>query len=87
MKKTVFALVAAAVVSGAPLAVSGAFAMENELTMLEQAVNKEFVRYGLEGIDMGDLTVNQLAEIRAVVNGSDYSDAEIKQRLETIVTQ
>ena len=87
MKRTAFALVAAALVSGAPLAVGGAFAMENELTMLEQAVNKEFVRYGLEGIDMGDLTVNQLAEIRAVVNGSDFSDAEIKQRLETIVSQ
>ncbi len=85
MKRSLIALstVAALTVTGfAPAAV----AMEQELTMLEAAINSSFSQLGLEDINMGDLTLGQLALIKNVVE-SDDSTTEKRRRIEAILSR
>ena len=84
MKMPLKAILVAALVSASPVAVL-AQDMDNELTMLEQAVHNAFTRYGVSEYKMEDLTLGQLAEIKAIVGSGDYSDGDKKEQIMQVI--
>jgi hypothetical protein len=84
MKTPLKAILVAAAVSAAPF-VAAAQSMDRELTMLEQAVQNAFTRLGVTEYKMEDLTLGQLAEIKAVVGSGDYSPNEKKLQIMQII--
>ena len=78
------AMLVAAAVSVSPFA-AVAQSMDTELTMLEQAVQNAFSRLGVTEYKMEDLTLGQLAEIKAVVGSGDYSEADKKRQIMQII--
>jgi len=87
VNKSLVAILAAGMLSVSPLVISGALAMGNELTMLEDAINRDFAKLGIAKFEMGDLTLSQLAEIKRVLDSNDYSSSERKQQIEVILTR
>jgi hypothetical protein len=89
MKKNMIAMLAATVVVATPMLATGAFAQfaMGELNMLEQAANNHFVRLGISQVNMGDLTLSELAEIKQVLNSNDYNDADKKFQIEKILNR
>ena len=87
MKKTLTVAVASAMLVASPFAATGAFAMGQELTMLEAAIDNQFNALGITDYQMGELTLSQLSLIRAVLGSSDYSQTEKKQQIEQILAQ
>jgi hypothetical protein len=80
--KTILAAMAVA------MAVStGAMAqtMDEPLSMLEVAAQKEFDKIGITGVDPMDLTLNQLSLIKSVMGSSDYNDNEKSKQIMAIV--
>ena len=59
--------------------------MEEGLTMLEQLASKELNEYGVTGVDVMDLTLNQLAQIHAVSTTGDENETQKGQKLKQIV--
>ncbi|MHA3979895.1 hypothetical protein ACW9UR_19650 [Halovulum sp. GXIMD14794] len=64
---------------------TSAFAMGEELSMLELATTNAFQQLNVENVDVMSLTVSQLAQIRGVLE-SDISDNDKKRRIEAIAT-
>jgi hypothetical protein len=80
--KTILAAMAVA------MAVStGAIAqtMDEPLSMLEVAAQKEFDKIGIPGVDPMDLPLNQLSLIKSVMGSSDYPDNEKSKQIMAIV--
>lgn len=61
-----------------------AFSLTDEVDMLEVATQDALQEYNVEDVNVMDLTVGQIAEIRAVVN-SDDPETEKQRRIEAIV--
>jgi hypothetical protein len=85
MKRSILTVCTAAVLAASPLSAVGAFAMDEELTMLEHSVNNEFAMLGITDYTMGELTLGQLAAIKAVTQNGDYSSSEKKNQIEVIL--
>ncbi|MEO0911465.1 MAG: hypothetical protein AAFY59_00525 [Pseudomonadota bacterium] len=85
MKRTFIALSTATVLAAAAFA-PAAVAMDQELSMLEQAVNNQFGQLGIEDVAMGDLTLGQLALVKNVLE-SDDTTANKKRRIEAIISR
>ncbi len=81
MKRTVTAL--ALVASLSAFAAPAAFAMGEELTMLELAVDRVFDKVGVEH-DVSTLTVAELALIKNVVADGGTNE-DVKRRIEAII--
>ncbi len=81
MKRTVTAL--ALIASMSAFAAPAAFAMGEELTMLELAVDRVFDKVGVEAPVTG-LTVAQLALIKSAVAEGGTND-DVKRRIEAII--
>ena len=78
MKHRMYALVTATAVSAAAFAAPG-FAMENELTMLEQAVKNELQALNVQSDDVSYLTLAQVAEVKAVLDSDGTTQAKVQQ--------
>ncbi len=87
MKRTFTAIaLAATLMGGAAFAQDDNGAMMDEgLSMLELAVTNELTRLGIDGVDTMELSLSQLAGIRAAVESSDNNTSDAKQRIMTIV--
>lgn len=83
MKRTIAALTLFA--SAAAMAVP-ASAMEQELSMLEAAVNNSLAGVGVQDVDVMALTVSQLAIIKHVLN-SDDSNSDKARRINAIISR
>lgn len=59
--------------------------MDEGLTMLELAVDKEFSQLGIEGVDPMSLSLNQLSTIKGVIGSSGYNRSEKKSQIEAII--
>ena len=82
MKRTVTAL--ALVASLSAFAAPAAFAMGEELTMLELAVDNAFTQIGIRDVNVSTLTLAELALIKSVLD-SDSDNQEKKSRVEAII--
>lgn len=87
MKRTFTAIaLAATLMGGAAFAQDDNMArMDEGLSMLELAVTNELSRLGIDGVDTMELSLSQLAGIRAAVESSDNNTNDAKQRIMTIV--
>ncbi|MEM8788369.1 MAG: hypothetical protein AAGE76_08905 [Pseudomonadota bacterium] len=83
MKRT---LAAVAVLASAAAFTTPAVAMDQELTMLELAVNNALERIGVLDVDVAALSISQIALINNVLN-SDDSQNEKARRVEVIVAR
>jgi type II secretory pathway predicted ATPase ExeA len=81
MKKSIILL---AVV--ASLGAGAANAANDTLTMLEQSVTADFKRLGIKDVMMGDLTLSQLALIKAIMD-DDESMGGKKTRIEFVINR
>ncbi len=59
--------------------------MDEGLTMLETAVNKEFMQLGITDVDPMSLDLAQLSTIKGVIGRSDYNRNEKKSQIEAII--
>ncbi len=84
MKRTVSALTLVAALSA--FTAPTVNAMGQELTMLELAVNNAMQQIGIQDVDVSDLTLGQLALIKAVLEGDDETGIQ-KRRIENIVSR
>ncbi len=85
MKRNLIALSTAVALSAAAFA-PAAVAMDQELSMLEQAINNSFSQLGIEDVSMGDLTLGQLALVKNVLEGDDTTSNK-KRRIEAIISR
>ncbi|MXU66839.1 hypothetical protein [Oceanomicrobium pacificus] len=83
MTKKLTALATAAALSFSAMMPMAASAMDEELTMLEAAVNNQLEILGIE-TDIMALTVGQLTEIKGVLS-SDDTQTEKKERVMAII--
>ena len=82
MKRTVIAMtVVGSLLSGAVYAQT----MDEGLSMLELAVNKEFNQLGITDVDPMSLDLAQLSTIKGIISSSDYNDSEKKSQIEAII--
>lgn len=83
MKRTFAAItvLASAVAFTAP-----AIAMEQELTMLELAVNNALIGVGVQDVDVMSLSISQLAIIQNIL-AADESDNEKARRIEAVISR
>lgn len=68
-------------------AVAPAVAMDQELNMLMGAVYFDLKRLGVDTDSIENLTLAQLAEIRAVTSGSSMDESTAKTRVENIISK
>ncbi len=57
-----------------------------ELTMLEKTAQDTLMEYNVEGVDVMDLTLAQIAQMRDVAN-SDESGNEKRRKIEAIIEE
>ena len=85
MKRSLLAVCTAAVLAASPFAGS-AFAMDKEQTeRTPSLLPVEFAMLGITDYTMGELTLGQLAAVKAVTQNGDYSTSEKKQQIEVIL--
>lgn len=82
--KQIFA--AATILATSAAMTTPAFAMGEELTMLESAVKNELSQVGIRDVDLMSLTVGQLAVIKNILD-SDDSENEKRQRIEAVLSR
>ncbi len=63
-----------------------AIAMEQELSMLELAVNNALIGVGIQDVDVMTLTISQLAIIQNIL-AADDSDNEKARRIEAVISR
>ncbi len=87
--KTTFAALAVVVsmLGGNARAQDMSMAMDVGLSMLELAAQHELQHYGFGDQNIMDLTLTQIASIKAVTTSADYSDSERKQHIGVILAQ
>ena len=86
MKKFLVAVaLATALSAGAASAQNDTAEMSEGLTMLETGAAKELTRIGITDVDVMDLSLNQLAQIKSVLESGDNTANEMKNRVMTIV--
>jgi hypothetical protein len=83
MKRSVIAMTVVGALLGGGVAY--AQTMEEGLTMLETAVDKEFSNLGIDDVDPMSLSLAQLSTIKGVIGSSDYNNSEKKSQIEAIV--
>ncbi len=76
MTRNILALATAATLALGAAAPS--FAMENEHNMLVGAVYNELTRLGVDTSGINDLTLGQIAQLRAVLSGDSMSEQQQK---------
>ncbi|MEM9127839.1 MAG: hypothetical protein AAGB28_18765 [Pseudomonadota bacterium] len=82
MKRNILAIATvAALASGTAVQ-----AMETEYNMLTGALYNALDQIDADTTKLGDLSLNQIAQIKAVLDGTD-NDAKKKQRIETIMSK
>jgi hypothetical protein len=59
--------------------------MDEGLSMLELAVNKEFSQLGITDVDPMSLDLAQLSTIKGVIGSSGYNRAEKKSQIGAII--
>lgn len=84
MTRILSALILAAVTATAT--VPAAVAMEQEFNMLTGAVYHELSKRGIDTSGINDLTLDQIALIRGVIDSGE-SEGNIKNRIEAIMAQ
>jgi hypothetical protein len=82
MKKT---LAAMAVVIAATTGAALAQTMDEGLSMLEIAAQRELSKIGMGDVDPMSLTLNQLAEIKTITASSDYSVDDKERQIRAIL--
>jgi hypothetical protein len=82
MKRTIIAMTVVGTLLGGTV---HAQTMDEGLTMLETAVNKEFNQLGITGVDPMSLDLAQLSTIKGVIGSSDYNRSEKKSQIEAII--
>jgi hypothetical protein len=86
MKATLTALVlGASLLGGAASAQNASMTMEVALSMLELSAQRELQQYGFGDTDVMDLTLTQLAAIKAATTNNDYSDNDRKRQIGVIL--
>ena len=86
MKKFFVAVaLATALSAGAASAQSDTAEMTEGLTMLETGAAKELTKIGITDADVMDLSLSQLAQIKSVLESSDYNVNEMKNQVMSIV--
>ncbi len=86
MKKFLVAVaLATALSAGAASAQSDTAEMTEGLTMLETGAAKELTKIGITDVDVMDLSLSQLAQIKSVLESSDYNVNEMKNQVMSIV--
>ncbi len=83
MKRSVIAMTVVGALLGGGVAY--AQTMEEGLTMLETAVDKEFSILGIDDVDPMSLSLAQLSTIKGVIGSSGYNNSEKKSQIEAIV--
>ena len=61
-----------------------AFALTDEVDMLEAATQDALQEYNVEGVDVMELTVSQIAQIKSVMESSETT-TEKQRQIEAIV--
>lgn len=84
MKRTLTALTLAASLAAFTAPAVQAQGMGESLTMLELAVESVFTQVGVEGVDVMSLSLAQLAQIKAVLDG-DQDNSTKRSRILAIV--
>lgn len=85
MTRKLIALSTAVAISAASFAPT-AFAMDQELTMLEAAIDGAFVELGIQDVAIGSLTLAQLALVKNVLESEDSTQTK-RNRVEAIVNR
>jgi hypothetical protein len=86
MKATLTALaLAASVLGGTAQAQDTSMTMEVALSMLELSAQRELKQYGYGDTNVMDLTLTQLAGIKAVTTSDDYSASDRKRQIGVIL--
>ncbi len=85
MTRKIIALVTAASISLAAAAPAFAQAMDMGFNMLTGAVFNELQSRGLPTDNVSNLTLNQIGQIRAVLNDDSLSESNQNQRIEAIM--
>jgi hypothetical protein len=86
MKTTLTALaLAASVLGGTAQAQNASMTMEVALSMLELSAQRELQHYGYGSTDVMDLTLSQLAGIKAATSNGDYNEGERKAQIGAIL--
>ncbi|MBA3324852.1 MAG: hypothetical protein H0T41_06155 [Rhodobacteraceae bacterium] len=86
MKKFLVAVaLATALSAGAASAQSDTAEMTEGLTMLETGAAKELTKIRITDVDVMDLSLSQLAQIKSVLESSDYNVNEMKNQVMSIV--
>jgi hypothetical protein len=84
MKKTLTALAVAASLAG-----GAAFAQEAEmdqsLSMLEVAAQRELAKVGITDVDVMTLTLSQLAEIKAITGSTDSNGEDMARAVKQVI--
>jgi len=83
MKRT---FAAATVLASAFAFTAPAIAMEQELSMLELAVNNALIGVGVQDVDVMSLSISQLAIIQNIL-AADESDNEKARRIEAVISR
>jgi hypothetical protein len=90
MKTTIAAIaVAASLLAGSANAQDLSLAnrtMDVGLSMLELSAGTALKKYGFGDQNVMDLTLTQIAAIKAATSGNDYSESERKQQIGVILT-
>ncbi len=88
MKKILAAIaVASSLFSGAAVAQSDTMTMDVGLSMLELATAKQFSMLGVTDVDPMSLTLSQLAQIKAVVESSEFNVQQKTQQVQSIAAK
>jgi hypothetical protein len=86
MKATITALaLAASVLGGTAHAQNASMTMEVALSMLELSAQRELQQYGFGDTNVMDLTLTQIAGIKAATSNGDYSGNDRKRQIEVIL--
>jgi hypothetical protein len=86
MRKTIAVAAAAlTLIGGAAFAETDADAMGQGLTMLEESAGRELVKIGITDVDVLALTLNQLAEIKAVTSGSSSNTNDMARAVRQVI--
>ncbi len=78
---------ATALSAGAASAQSDTAEMTEGLTMLETGAQKELTKIGLTDVDVMALSLSQLAQIKSVLESSDYDTNEMKNQVSAILAR
>lgn len=89
MKKTLLALGLAASLTAGAAGIAAAqdtgMAMDLGLSMIELSVGNEFSRLGLNDVDVMSLTLDQVAQLRNILNDSSNNAGDRAQLIRTVL--